>query len=319
MKCDICGSTETKVVNYEHKDCQIKNETITYTSERRVCCNCNNLVYDKELDNNALYKSFRIYNEKIGVSPEEIKKLRKKYRLTQTEFSKIIGCAKKTLISYEQGKSIPNDIYLIVMKTLLDNPEIISLFIKSNKERYEYQEYQNITERLNDYFKKDEVVSNLDGYTDFDSDRTKCLIEELSKNGILKTKLLKMMFYIDFLYYKKNTVGITGLKYKKYTYGPVPENYEKLISLLVDNKVLEYKVTFNNDYEYHEIKSKNKNIDLKKYFEKEEIEVINKVISFFKDFNTSEIVEYSHKEKAFTEPEYNEYISYDYAFDIELN
>ena len=73
MKCDICGSTETKVVNYEHKDCQIKNETITYTSERRVCCNCNNLVYDKELDNNALYKSFRIYNEKIGVSPEEIK------------------------------------------------------------------------------------------------------------------------------------------------------------------------------------------------------------------------------------------------------
>ena len=85
---------------------------VTYTSKRRVCNNCGNLIYDKELDNNSLYKAYRIYNEKYGIPKDKIINLRKKYNLTQTEFSKIIGCAKKTLISYEQGKSIPNDIYM---------------------------------------------------------------------------------------------------------------------------------------------------------------------------------------------------------------
>ena len=37
----------------------------------------------------------------------------------------------------------------------------------------------------------------------------------------------------------------------------------------------------------------------------------------FKDFSSKEIVDFSHKEKAFTSPEFLSKISYDYAFDIE--
>lgn len=125
---------------------------VTYTSKRRVCNNCGNLIYDKELDNNSLYKAYRIYNEKYGIPKDKIINLRKKYNLTQTEFSKIIGCAKKTLISYEQGKSIPNDIYMIIMKTLLDNPEVITLLIESNRENYEYEEYNRYHSKLEKYY-----------------------------------------------------------------------------------------------------------------------------------------------------------------------
>ena len=121
------------------------------------------------------------------------------------------------------------------MKTLLDNPEIISLFIKSNKERYEYQEYQNITERLNDYFKKDEVVSNLDGYTDFDSDRTKCLIEELSKNGILKTKLLKMGLKVGALVF----AGVATVMNNKMADDEMKATVEKKVAEALANQAKE--------------------------------------------------------------------------------
>ena len=61
---------------------------------------------------------------------------------------------KKTLISYEQGTSIPNDIYLVTLKMLLENPEIIKPMIESNLDRYDKEEYNKIVERLSDIYNK---------------------------------------------------------------------------------------------------------------------------------------------------------------------
>ena len=47
-----------------------------------------------------------------------------------------------------------------------------------------------------------------------------------AKDTVLKTKLLKEMFYTDFLYYKETCNSITGLEYAKLPYGPVPDQYE---------------------------------------------------------------------------------------------
>ena len=63
------------------------------------------------------YKRYSEYKDSgiewIGEIPKEWKTLRNKYNLSQELFSKIIGCAKKTLISYEKGTAIPNDNYMI--------------------------------------------------------------------------------------------------------------------------------------------------------------------------------------------------------------
>ena len=79
---------------------------------------------------------------------EEVKELRKNYSLSLDDFSKIIGCAKKTLISYEQGVSIPNDSYLITLKTLISKPEIIRYMIESNKERFTEKELKRINKKI---------------------------------------------------------------------------------------------------------------------------------------------------------------------------
>lgn len=316
MICDNCGSKETYVKEYHHK-----YNDIEFYSKRRFCSKCNNLVYDEELDNEASKKAIREKNKILGVDPDKIIALRKKYNLTQEQFSKIIGCAKKTLISYEQGTSIPNDIYIVTLKMLLENPNIIKPMIESNLSRYSQEEYQKITSKLSiiyeeeDNKKENQELSKYNGYTEYSLSKIKNLILYLSQNTILKTKLLKELFYCDFISYKNIGKSITGLEYKKYQFGPVPRNYEQILNKLIQSKSISLNLIIDSDYECNQISSIEK--PNTKDFAKEELDIINRVIKYFKNYSSKKIVDYSHKEKAFTDTKENNLISYDYAFDIE--
>lgn len=316
MICDNCGSKETYVKEYHHK-----YNDIEFYAKRRFCSKCNNLVYDEELDNEASKKAIREKNKILGVDPDKIIALRKQYNLTQEQFSKIIGCAKKTLISYEQGTSIPNDIYLVTLKMLLENPNIIKPMIESNLSRYSQEEYQKITSKLSiiyeeeDNKKENQELSKYNGYTEYSLSKIKNLILYLSQNTILKTKLLKELFYCDFISYKNIGKSITGLEYKKYQFGPVPRNYEQILNKLIQSKSISLNLIIDSDYECNQISSIEK--PNTKDFAKEELDIINRVIKYFKNYSSKKIVDYSHKEKAFTDTKENNLISYDYAFDIE--
>lgn len=316
MICDNCGSKETYVKEYHHK-----YNDIEFYSKRRFCSKCNNLVYDEELDNEASKKAIREKNKILGVDPDKIIALRKKYNLTQEQFSKIIGCAKKTLISYEQGTSVPNDIYIVTLKMLLENPNIIKPMIESNLSRYSQEEYQKITSKLSiiyeeeDNKKENQELSKYNGYTEYSLSKIKNLILYLSQNTILKTKLLKELFYCDFISYKNIGKSITGLEYKKYQFGPVPRNYEQILNKLIQSKSISLNLIIDSDYECNQISSIEK--PNTKDFAKEELDIINRVIKYFKNYSSKKIVDYSYKEKAFTDTKENNLISYDYAFDIE--
>jgi putative zinc finger/helix-turn-helix YgiT family protein len=313
-KCDICGSTDTCVKEHDFNQV-IKGRSVSFKSNIRVCSKCNHHVYDAELDNIASTKALDEYRKKYGVLPADIINLRKKYKLTQEQFSKVIGCAKKTLVSYELGKSIPNDIYLIVIKTLLDNPEILPLLVESNKELYNLEEYSFYNNRLKDIINESELDA-FNGYNELDFDKVYALISLLTKKGIYKTKLLKEMFYCDFLHYKRYCVSITGLKYAKLPYGPVPDKFEILLNDANIDNIITTNIEYKNNSETCKIISTNK---VNYNFNKEELKTINDVIDFFKDYSVSKIVEYSHKEDAYKKTNDRELIDFTYAFDLSLN
>ena len=312
--CDICGSKETYVKNNRF-DFERNGHRIVFNSDSRFCKKCNNMVYDEELDNIATLKGKEIYNKKYGIG-EEILNIRKYLGLSQEEFSKIIGCAKKTLISYEKNESIPNDTYLIIIKTILDNPETIKIFIDSNLERYTINELNKINKKLDVVFKTNNP-SEFNGYTDISINKIVNLILILSKKAINKTKLLKEMFYVDFLCYKKYAYSLTGLEYYKLPYGPVPDQFEKILGDLYSKSEIKYKKLYKGNYEEHIIENVSK-ID-SNIFNKDEMKIINEVIEKFSSFKVKDIVNYSHKEKAFTNTQYQDKISYDYAFDLSID
>lgn len=314
MKCDICGSQDTYVKLHKH-EVSIKNEIINFEKQRRFCKKCNNLVYDSYLDNEASKESIRLYNKKFGISKEQIIELRKKYNLSQEQFAKIIGCAKKTLISYEKGNSIPNDIYLVILKMLIDDPNIIKNMIESNSYRYSTKEYENINKKIELNISDSNEATVFNGFTELSKDKIINIILYFSNDGILKTKLLKEMFYADFLCYKNTGASITGLEYKKYVHGPVPNNYEYILNILNESDIIKYNVEYFEDFECHKIIS-NKKFD-KKVFSEEELNILNKVKEYFKIFNSKKIEEFSHEEKAYINTSSNNLISYEYAFDID--
>ena len=147
MKCDICGSEDTFV-----RDCRytfsINGKEVTIICKKRFCNECNNEVVDEELEKDTLKRAVRKYNELYGLSSTKILELRKSYNLSQDLFSKIIGCAKKTLVSYEKGTSTPNDNYSIILNTLIYKPRLIIDFIEANKESYTKKQYDTIMKRL---------------------------------------------------------------------------------------------------------------------------------------------------------------------------
>ena len=53
-----------------------------------------------------------------------------------------------------------------------------------------------------------------------------------------KTKLVKLLYLLDYKTFKSEGKTFTGLKYRKYYYGPYSEDIEKAISLLKSRNIL---------------------------------------------------------------------------------
>lgn len=323
MRCDICKSQETYIKDYDH-NYNIKGKNISFIAKRRFCKSCNSIVYDSDLDNRASEIAINKYNEEYGITKEEIVDLRNRFNLSQELFAKIIGCAKKTLISYEKGKSIPNDSYLIILRSLLSKPETIKTIIDANKEQFTEKEFNKINEKIAAFlpnntkqliFDSEYIPNEYNGYSKLSKEKIYNMILYFANQTVLKTKLLKEMFYTDFLYYKNTCKSITGLEYAKLQFGPVPDQFESILNECSKENLIEYKIEYNNQYESHNI-SANKEFD-PSIFDEEELKILKQVKEKFKKFGSKDIVDFSHKEKAFTSPEFFDKISYDYAFDIE--
>lgn len=294
-----------------------------------VCNECNEEIYVSEIESEnfkRLYDKYRILANIINT--EDIVRFRKKYNISQRELTSILNFGKMTLNRYERG-AIPNSSHNDLLKLILtDN----SFFNNKVKEAYENRRisektYKKIEAKLRVSFKeiiKNNVIDTLthiqdeyNGYRKFDIDRLLNLISYIADNTALyKTSLNKYLWYIDFANFKKNVQSITGLRYMKYTYGPIIEEFKY-------NDILEcfdekfYKEEFEDgDKITVKIKSK-ENYDLS-LFSESELQIIDEVLNILKDKKSSEISEMSHKEKGWIKSKDKDLISYEYADYLKL-
>ncbi|MEM1325762.1 MAG: Panacea domain-containing protein [Bacteroidota bacterium] len=57
-----------------------------------------------------------------------------------------------------------------------------------------------------------------------------------SKAGVTKTKLYKLLYFLDFGHYAKYDRSITNLSYLKFRFGPVPMGVDTLLKLMEENE-----------------------------------------------------------------------------------
>lgn len=125
--CESCGKgqvQQTKVKNFEVKlfDCPFTIKTANI----EVCDHCGEKSYDaKELHRwQNLYKKWEEKTNK-HFSPSDIIRIRKRLRLTQSEFAKVIGVSRQSLINWEkEGSTATHTRSVEIILRLLDNDPI---------------------------------------------------------------------------------------------------------------------------------------------------------------------------------------------------
>ena len=112
--------------------------------------------------------------------------------------------------------------------------------------------------------------------------------------------------------HKKYKKSITGLKYQNICYGPVPVRYDWIYGSLSEV----YFTLAENDYG-------TKIEPIRDYedscFSKEELEILKYVGEKFKFWYAGDLSSYSHSEKAYTNTNHGELISYSYADELSIN
>ena len=90
--CEECGKeVETKIIN--KKECyKVCNESIEVDAQILVCADCGEEFYCEELDNATLLSAYNEYRRRHKLLlPDEIKKIRVQYGLSQRSFAKLLN------------------------------------------------------------------------------------------------------------------------------------------------------------------------------------------------------------------------------------
>ena len=324
--CEKVTNVEKIEKNEEHN---IRGEIIFIPAEYFTCSVCNQDFDDPLSKKDPIAFAYKEYRDRKNmVQPGEIKSFRKKFGLTQKDLSSLFGWGGATLSRYENG-ALQDDAHETTLQLVIKEPSNLIKLIGRNPDSLSpdkatklfqtlesYKLEQNKTMR--DYFENNFAnypMSIENGFKKLDLSKLFNLILFFCIDSVLKTKLNKLLFYADFKHYKKNSTSITGVRYAKYPFGPVPENYKYYFAFLSnDEKAISLDETQIHNFT-GEVFTSIKEPDLS-LFTNIEIETMGFIKEYFKNFNVTEISDISHKEKGYIDTNQMSFISYKYADEL---
>lgn len=317
MDCPLCDKNHDIEERKRISKVTIKGDIVEYEETYFICINSdedeNEFAPAKIYDNNML-NARNAYRVKNGLlTSDEIVNIRENYELTQNELSNLLGWGEVTISRYE-SKSIQDEAYDNVLRIIRENPMAAYNFLIKNKSRFGSLKFNSLKEKiiqkLDEYGKKflkrqslesDYVnyqeESDFNGNTILNIDKLESIITYLAKRipQLYKVKLMKLLWYVDVISFKITGHSMIGLVYLHEPMGALPLAHYKIIDL--------EKVCVEEEYDdectkYHILP--NNNLDLSN-INCDELDILDCVIKKFKDFNSQQIVNYMHKEKAYLE------------------
>jgi len=142
----------------------------------------------------------------------DISKIRKQYKLSQEEFSKLIWVSRPTFSDIEQWK---RPLKKAEKEKLADALEMTVEELESEKKKFQIK-----PDRDNPYYKFKQVLLYI---------TSKCA----GKPNVWKTVLNKLLYFCDFDYYERHGESITWVNYIKKMRWPVPQ----VMDLVVDSMI----------------------------------------------------------------------------------
>ncbi len=214
---------------------------------------------------------------------QKIKELRTEKELSQEQVALAIGVSRPTYAAIESGKQSLN---------LEQAKELTKLF------------GIDIDSFLSG------MVPNFDKYKQMILSYLRMNLSEDEK--VTKTKLAKMLYLADFAWFYEKSESMSGMQYRKITYGPVPDSYFRAIEELEQDGKIEITVKTDDEKTMYLIKESdsNKNEQIN-FLSKEELSLMKKIANKWRDKKTKDIVNFTHNQLPYFLCRDNEVIPYE--------
>lgn len=206
----------------------------------------------------------------------KVTKLREQSGLTQEEVAKKLGISRGRWILVEKGERDLNTEELEILATLF-GVDVADFF----------EEIPNIKKFKQMYFACLKFAANDHG-------------------NVTKTKLAKLLYLADFTNFFQELEPMSGVKYRRLEYGPVPDIFFSMTDDLLDQGKINIKVL---DGGAQMISSRTREFDTSELTDSE-LAKIKKICELWKDRRTVEIVNFTHEQKPWKMCRDGEYIPY---------
>ena len=200
-----------------------------------------------------------------------IEKMRIAQGLTQEQIAEVLGVSRITYISIKNGKRDLTTGELEKLSVYFDIP--IADFFDQPRNTEKFQQM---------YF----------------------YILNSFKYGVPKTKLAKLLYLVDFAYFYDNLESMSGVRYKRRQFGPLADVFLEITDDLHESGKINIE-SVNEAFIIH-CTSKQETYLLST----EDIELIDKIVAYWKDKRTKEIVNFTHEQKPWKSCRDGEYIPY---------
>ncbi len=320
-------------IKIEVREMTFRKELFKINFHFFLCEDTGEQFTSSDLDQINVTQLYNQYREKYNIPfPDEIIKIREKYDLPANKMSEILGFGINGYRNYENGE-IPN-ISNSKLIQLAKDPKQFKVLVEISESLNEKDKNKLLTKLnqlielensntsnsdIEEYIFNSEFPSEYNGYKRPSLNKiTEMVVYFTERMQPWKTQLNKLLFYCDFLSYKLSCYSISGLQYRAIQMGPVPVNYQSMFELIVNNDDVDVESTefptgaIGEKFCAHPKRTFNKDV-----FNEFELSILEKVYLKFKDKSTADIIEISHKEKAWLEFEKDKsIISYNAGFEL---
>ena len=333
VECPVCGKKHEVEELTDMAETIIKGDLVKYSESFFRCANAkdgeNEFEYGAMVNRNLL-NARNAYRQIHGLlTSDEIIGIRKAYGLSQVELAKLLGWGEATVARYE-SKAIQDDAYDAMLRLVKDDPMMALGFLKKNEDKFDAARFVEIRENIKkniasygtEYLARQsllsqyvdyETPSDSNGQTTLDIDKIEAIISYYASNvpNLFKTKLMKMLWYADALYYKRNGHAITGLVYCHDKHGALPIGHYEILNLSGVNVKEEFTSNIEPMYHFYPCDSVDCSV-----LNAAETSVLDAVTEKFRNYKAGEIVDYMHKETAYTKTEMGDIIPFSLAAQI---
>lgn len=298
LYCFKCNEYVDVIKSIEENEYIIRKRKVKVKEEVFICPYCKNEILSGNLDN-SLYMIYNEYLKLYELSFDKLKKIRNSYDLSQELFAIALGWSKKTITRYENADSLPTVPYISIYKKIENNKLEFINILKNNKDTIPKDIYYKIYNRV---------------MTDVSLKTINVFLYVLKDNYLTKTQIMKNMFAIDFESYKEIGKSITDLSYAHGTYGPIIDKKDDILNFLIRENYIELVNDENDNSLFKPIQE----CDII-LFNKDEINIIKKVVNKLKGKEAVKLTNWSHQFKGWIETKNGEKIDYSYSESFDLD